>query len=215
MDLPPLLTAAAAVSGALAIASDRRRRQPAFYLFKPLTTALLIAVTALALAAAPAEQQAYRIGLLVGFGFCLLGDIALMFPGNRWFVAGLSAFLIGHLAFVQTFWKTLPALALPGCWPWLALYGIGFLAFLLPRAGRLAPAVLVYCAALLAMVLFAAARPMTLGGTAVLLTLVGALLFALSDTVLALRRFWKPFPGGQAATLSTYYLALGCLAWGG
>lgn len=214
MTLSLWLSLAAALSALLAIASDWHRRHPSFYLFKPLTTGLLIAVAALALAAAPPEQQSYRIGLLVGLGFCLLGDVLLMPAGTRWFAAGLTAFLFGHLAIAQAFWKTLPDPLWPECGWALALYGLLLTGFLLPRAGRLAPAVLLYCLALMAMVLLAAARAEQLGGAGPQLTLAGALLFALSDSILALRRFWRPWPGGQAMTLSTYYLAIGCLAWG-
>ena len=46
-----------------------------------------------------------REGLLIaGLLLCLVGDIALLGTGNRAFVTGLCAFLLGHLAFVAGFY---------------------------------------------------------------------------------------------------------------
>ena len=40
------------------------------------------------------------------------------------------------------------------------------------------------------------------------LAAAGSLLFLVSDTVLALNRFYRPFKGAQAIILSTFYSAL-------
>lgn len=214
---PLPISIAALVCGLATIAADWRVRRPAFYLLKPLTTMLLIGIGVLALIDAQGtDALGYRIALVVALGFCLLGDVALMFHGNRWFAAGLGAFLIAHFVFALAFWKDTPAdfhMALPGWWPLLLLYGLTLAAVLLPRTGKLAPAVVLYCLALMAMVLTVAARFEGLHTGAAQLTMIGALLFVMSDSVLAVCKFIRPFALGQAAILSTYYLALWCMVW--
>jgi len=46
---------------------------------------------------------AFRILLLLALVFCLVGDVALLGHSRRAFLAGLSSFLLGHLAFAAAF----------------------------------------------------------------------------------------------------------------
>src|SRR5689334_5870984 len=96
----PALTAAAAISGLLAIAADwEERRHPAFYALKPVTTILILGIV---LAATPASAE-YRQWIAVALVLSLAGDICLMFPGNAWFIGGLGSFLVAHFAFAAAF----------------------------------------------------------------------------------------------------------------
>lgn len=90
---PQTLALFAVFSALLTIASDWQLRRPVFYLFKPLTTALIIGIAVQTLAGKPEYQQ----WMLAGLVLCLGGDIALMFHSNRAFITGLSAFLLAHL----------------------------------------------------------------------------------------------------------------------
>lgn len=204
------ISCAAAASGLAAIAADWRRRRPAFYLFKPLTTVLIAALVPLLLPAGHTREL-----LLIALAFCLAGDVALMRSGKPAFAMGLSAFLIGHLAFIAGFvLRAGDGAHLPHGWWWLLVPTLPLLAWLLPRTGKLAGPVLLYFAALAGMVLSAgmvAPHP-ALHGHGLLLT--GALLFLVSDSVLAIRRFGKPFLLGQALTLGTYYAGLWCIVVG-
>jgi uncharacterized membrane protein YhhN len=210
-----LLIAAAFASGLAAIASDwNHQRRPLFYVAKPLTTLLVIALAVVSLAQAPD----YRGWVLAALAFCWVGDVALLFTSSRAFIVGLSSFLIGHVLFIAAFLTDLPAapLALPGA-VWLG--GAAFLlavalyaGALLPRTGRLRPAVLVYLLALTAMVLAAVLRAGLGESPLAAWALAGALLFAVSDSVLAYRKFVTAPWWGQPATLATYYLAIGLIA---
>jgi len=51
-------------------------------------------------------------------------------------------------------------------------------------------------------------QPHQLAGTGPWLAAAGSLLFLVSDTLLALDRFWRPFRGAQIAILSTFYSGL-------
>ena len=211
-----LLIAAAVLSGLAAIASDwRGQRRPLFYLAKPLTTVLILALAWVSLSALPPYQAWVMAALLC----CLIGDIALMFKGTRPFVLGLAAFLIGHLLLIAAFATGLPLTPLQV--PLLALIGAaaflllvtGYAAWLLPRTGKLRPAVLLYLSVLSLMVLAALLKSALGERAADDWVLLGALLFALSDAVLAWRKFVAAPWWGQPATLLSYYLAIGLIAW--
>src|SRR6185437_13769566 len=99
-----------------------------------------------------------------------------------------------HLLFVGAFVQGLPAFSVPGP-AWLVIpYGVALLSYLLPRAGSLKLPVLVYCAAIFAMVIAAAGRYAALGDARATFSLVGASLFVLSDSSLAIRQFRGPYP---------------------
>ena len=84
--------------------------------------------------------------------------------------------------------------------------------WLLPRTGSLRWPVLIYLTVLSAMVLVALLRrEAQLPGAT--LTLAGAVLFAISDAVLAYRKFVHALWWGQPVTLASYYVALGLIAW--
>lgn len=210
-----LLLLAIVVSAAVTIAADRGgRRRPVFYLAKPLTTALIVSLAVLTLAPWPD----YRAWVLAAFLACLAGDIALMFTGKRWFVAGLASFLVGHGLLIVAFARELPSTGLAPGTPAL-LFGAlfllavgGYARWLLPRTGSLKFPVLAYLTVLSAMVLVALLRSEAdVPGAAI--TLAGAVLFAISDAVLAYRKFVHAPWWGQPATLASYYAALGLIAW--
>jgi uncharacterized membrane protein YhhN len=204
------LFAAAAISALLAIAADwEERRHRAFYLLKPLTTTLILAA---ALSQVPASGAEYRDCVVIALALSLAGDICLMFEGDGWFTGGLGSFLLAHVGFMVAFLKGV-TLALPPAWTLLPLlYGLGLCAWLLPRAGSLRIPVALYCLVLLGMTLTAALRLHQLGGRPALLAVAGALLFVVSDSSLALRKFAGLYRGAQALILSTYWISIGLIA---
>lgn len=207
-----VLTIAAAISAALAIAADWRdvpaRRHRAFYALKPLTTLLVIGIAL----AAPDAAPAYQRWIVAALVLSLCGDVALMFEGNRAFVAGLGSFLVAHGAFAAAFLQGVAAPDPPGWLAAIVVYAAAMLFVLLPRAGALKVPVLLYCFALAALVFSAAARHAALGDGDSRLALAGALLFLLSDSALGWRRFVGRYWHPQAVILSTYWAAIGLIA---
>ncbi len=199
----------ASLSMVCAIACDWNTRKPAFYLFKPLTTLLVIG-TAFML---PAVDASYARMIEIALVFCLLGDIALMFHGDAAFIAGLSSFLVGHLLFAAAFLHGVPSL-MPGHLAWIGgLFGAIGLYILMPRVGRLRIPVVAYIAVLLAMWLAADARLTQIGGESAMRVLIGASVFIASDSLLAWDRFVKPLPISQPLILGTYFPAIMMIAW--
>ena len=201
--LPLLLTAAIAVYALLAIRADQRGSRRSFYIFKPFTTILILA---LALTIPHAAGGGYRALVAAGLLFSLAGDVFLMLPRDR-FVAGLASFLVAHLLYIAAFAPRPPTLAAPLALGGLLLYGAVLLRALWPHLGRLRAPVAVYAAALLGMAWQAVERWMAGGGTPALLAVAGAALFVASDSTLAWGRFVRRHAWGQAVVLATYYAA--------
>lgn len=158
---------------------------------------LVKAVPAASLAVALLPQSA---GLGAAFFGYALGDLLLL-DKERWFLAGLGAFLAGHLVFVGA---TLGAVS-----PLLFGFGAGValtmcVALWPGLHGPLKIAVPTYATALVGLLVAAAALgPMGIAG---------ALAFLLSDAILALQRFRRLSLGGDLAVMVTYYAALLLLA---
>ncbi|MDE2317310.1 MAG: lysoplasmalogenase [Xanthomonadaceae bacterium] len=202
-----LLAACAAIAGALLAAHSPDGRW-LHWIAKPLATAL---VFALAWRARPAVSARYRHFVLAGIGCSLAGDVLLVLPGDL-FVPGLVAFLLGHACFIAALLGdsrfAVPAWSLLAC----LAYGIANLAALWGAiAAPLRVPVVVYVAVLCSMAGQALARALR-GDAPARLAARGALLFMLSDSVLAWDRFRGPLPLASLWVLATYYLALWWIA---
>lgn len=146
----------------------------------------------------------YARFLTAGLVLSALGDLLL--EGDGLFLAGLAAFLLAHLAYVAAFWSETPALRPLRALPFLA-YGVAAFAFLRPGLGAMAVPVAAYVTAICTMMWRAAARlgasPRgTASGRAALL---GAVLFAASDSLIALDRFHAPIAGVHYAIIVLYW----------
>jgi uncharacterized membrane protein YhhN len=204
---PPemLLWMAILLSGVATIVCEEGGWRRGVYLFKPLTT-ILILVLALG-----GEPGTYRALVCAGLAFSLAGDVFLMLPTDR-FVAGLVSFLIAHLLYIAAFvtegvgftwWAALP----------FALYAAVLLRVLLPRVGDgLRAPVLVYAVTLAAMA-WLAAEVAIRGVPGAEVAAVGAALFVVSDSALAVNRFVRPFRLAQTVVLLTYFAAQTLIAW--
>ncbi len=198
-----ILAIAALVSAVLAIWSDAAGRRPLYRVAKPLTTVLIITVASIAAASAP---PSYKTFVLAGLLFSLLGDVALIFP-EKWFTAGLIAFLTAHAFYILAFkpgpgHQVSATVFLP-----FVLYGLLMFFLLAPGLGKMKLPVLVYIATITIMAGFAAGRFVDLGGTRPLLAFAGAVLFLISDSVLAYDRFAKKIRPAQILILGTYFPA--------
>src|SRR5213592_4490500 len=162
-----------------------------------LSKAMPIVLLAGLVATEPAPVgQAYRWLVFAG----------LLFP--RGFVAGLASFLLAHLLYIAAFAPGTPWNA--SAWALLApfaLVSLVVLRHLWPHLGRERAPVAVYVSVIAVMGWRAAVRvtaaPAASGG----LALAGALLFMLSDGLLATDRFVRRFAAAGAAVMTTYYAA--------
>ena len=139
----------------------------------------------------------------LGLAISLVADILIEVS----FLAGLATFLLAHVAYIVAFsadspgWRPLQAL------PFLA-WGAGVLVYLWPRLGQMRVPVVAYVVVICTMMWRAAAR---IDGSPALLfaegsALVGAVIFAASDTLIALDRFHKPIRGVRYPIILLYWL---------
>jgi alkenylglycerophosphocholine/alkenylglycerophosphoethanolamine hydrolase len=158
----------------------------------------------------------------IGILFSLSGDIALLFI-DRFFVLGLVAFLLAHLAYLVGF--NTPFTASLGVWAVGVAIVLGLSAVRLLRrivAGvrakqaHLVTPVILYSTVITLMLLSALLtlfRP-EWKTTPALLVSLGAFLFYLSDIILAWNRFVAPIKNGRMLNIGAYHLAQIAIAIG-
>jgi len=202
----PLLVAlnAAALASAIAcIHSEAKGPRGLFYVLKPLTTVLILAV---ALAASHGLAGRYQLAILLGLIFSLAGDILLMLPSDR-FVAGLASFLLAHLCYIRAFTAGRGVDSAPLV---LLLYLVFAALVLRALWGHLGPMrvpVALYVAVIVTMAWQAGARATEATSPSAIAGAAGAAIFLASDALLAIARFRGSFPHAQGWILGTYFAA--------
>lgn len=178
------------------------------YVLKPLPVVLLMVVVGLS---ATVDST---IGLLFIFGLVLsaTGDVILI--DRQRFLHGLGAFFLAHVVYIVALWLLLPVS--PRLWlvALLSVWGGVMLWRLRPHLGSLLVPVLCYITIINVMMWLALEVHAGFGTPESRLLALGALLFGVSDTFLALDHFRAPFPGSKALILITYYLAQAGMAVG-
>ncbi len=158
-------------------------------------------------------QVGWWFGL--GLGFSLAGDIFLLLR-SRFFIAGLGAFLATHVCYIIGFnqnavvfsWWMLIHLGIVGAIVTIAypkiIHGVRrrleYKKLTIPVSLYILTIVLMLVSAL-----FCWFRPDWGYGPAVV-TAAGALLFTISDSLLAAGRFLRPIPYGNFMVMFTYHL---------
>ena len=183
------------------------------YITKPAVTLALICWLIL-----NGGFQGQLIYFVIGLIFSLAGDIFLMLPNEK-FIAGLVSFLFAHIAFILGFSSVIPKFSAAGL---ILLILVGLNAFELFRQisnglrsrGQeyfITP-VLIYTIVISLMLVSAL---LTMVGPnsewnpfPSLMVSFGALLFVLSDTLLAWNKFVNPIKYGNIFVIVTYHLAL-------
>jgi len=190
------LAALAAAGDWLAVGWREKRLE---YVCKPLVMVFL-----LALAASFEVDGGEQRWFLAALGLSLLGDVLLMLPRDA-FVAGLVAFLLGHLAYVAGLWSGgvsglgfVIGLAVAA----VAVAVVGGRIVTTVRAGEqraLAIPVVGYMTVISVMVASAigTTEPFAIGGAA---------LFYGSDALIAWQRFVRPRPWQPLAIIVAYHL---------
>ena len=191
-----------------------RKTDRLIYVFKPVSTLLVIAV-AVAAAYSSGGVGNFNLLIILGLIFSLGGDLALMPPDtqNR-FRIGLILFLTAHVLYLAAFWK-LGAWALPDL-----LIGAGLLVvvvsyymLLRPNLGSMKIPVIIYILVICLMV-SRASSTLFAGNVSrekAVLMFVGAILFLLSDVMLSANRFWKPWKY-ERSSLAFYFSGQLCFA---
>lgn len=151
----------------------------------------IIAVTAVwGTAAAPAEWRTYVTFITVGLILGLIGDIVICQKGTGGFLSGMIYFALGHVCYIVGFLQ----ISKYAKWS-IPIFAILYLSIVLIvrkldiHPGKLTVPAAVYCAIIIFMVSLAATAAFSLSKGFIVLT--GAILFAISDGILAYGTFGK------------------------
>lgn len=198
----------------LLIRAEFLQNRKQVYFFKPIATLLVISIVILSFFRLNESNALYSMWILVALTFSLGGDVALMFKSKSAFMIGLVLFLIAHVIYSIAFLK-FNGLVKQDQWiaiMMLIMAGIGYY-YLYPGLGQMKMPVLVYVLVISFMLHRALA---TLFGTYFNQTqatfiAVGAGLFYISDLILAVNKFRKPFKYHRIS-LAFYYSGQALLA---
>jgi uncharacterized membrane protein YhhN len=195
--LPFLLGMMVAV--ALVLRGERTGQRVLVWVFKPLASAMFVAIGWLLYASPNLPGSWILLALLL----CLAGDVLLMIEGGL--LPGLVAFLLGHVAYVAAFHAMAPA----HTWPVVLSVPVVVASalatrWLWPHLGKMRGPVLAYVTVITVMVW--AAAGVADAGVAPLKVLAGAVLFYLSDLSVARDRFVRKAFVNRAWGLPAYYL---------
>ena len=155
--------------------------------------------------------------LLAALLFSWLGDVALLWSGSTFFMIGLGCFLVAHLFYIRFFHAVRMQELVAGRW-WLlvivALYYAALITLLIPFLGEMKNPVLVYGLVISLMLLIALHLLFIPNRQAGRWMAVGAVLFVLSDSLLAIDKFYSPFTAAAPLIMLTYGLAQYCIVEG-
>lgn len=202
-----ILTSAVLCSAIFCIHAKYKKFHNQLLIFKPLTLILILLIATIF----PAIEPNYKIFIVTGLVFSLLGDIFLIFP-EKHFKNGLIVFLIGHICYIIAFsvstgfhftsWIFLP----------IVVVGAIYLRLILPYSGKMKLPIIIYITMIMIMVWMAVERFHSDPTLRTILPAIGAILFMISDAVLALNKFRKPFFSAELIILTTYFTAQWFLA---
>ncbi|MFY2558107.1 lysoplasmalogenase [Corallococcus terminator] len=152
-------------------------------------------------------RERYARWVFAGLGLSLLGDV-LLDAGPGMFLPGLGAFLLAHVSYTAAYLTVTRGLQWVRALPFLLL-ALSASVLLWPSLGAMALPVTAYVVVICTMAWRAAA----LQGASGLSRLeqraafAGALLFAASDGLLAIKLFVRPLPGASYAIMLLYWAA--------
>ena len=179
------------------------------FVLKPLLMPVLIAATLLL-----SVKTSGRKKIIAALFFSFLGDVFLLFEYKTpmFFMLGLFYFLVTHIFYIAWFIQIgKPGTSTIRRHPYLviliALYTTALLYFLMPGLGDLKIPVIIYACIISVMLYFSLRLPYRIGKTARQLLITGALCFVISDSLLAINKFYKPFPFALVLIMLTYCLA--------
>jgi uncharacterized membrane protein YhhN len=161
--------------------------------------------------------------LFTGLFFSLFGDVFLLyeFKNALFFIFGLASFLLTHIFYIIYFLKIKsPQVSLLRQQPWLGAlvlaYGCSLVMLLYPGLYDLKIPVMLYAAVICSMLLCSLHVFYKAGRPANVYFVAGALLFVISDSLLAVNKFLNPFPLAGVFIMLTYcaaqfFIVKGCV----
>jgi len=216
----PVVAFAGCAVEAVFIVFEYQKKPLAALILKTLASLMFILLGVLC--TLRAANGSYAAVILAGLVFGAIGDVCLNLRhlvgerGKQVFMAGIAAFLIGHLFYLFALIRRAPQMLLWSV-PLCAVLSFFLLRFILKRIevqGALKTFGIVYLVVVFFMMCCAVGLlPVDPSNPAYRLFTLGAVLFAASDVLLVFNQFGKKaYPAFRAMNLSLYYLGQICIA---
>ena len=155
--------------------------------------------------------------MLLALTMSLIGDVFLMLDDISpiYFIAGLLSFLLAHLFYILVFLNRRNNKIKPlGFFTILIIYTFGLLYLVKNGLGTMLYPVIIYVLAILSMAITASLRKGNVPTLSYNLVLTGALLFLISDSFVAINKFYLAIPGEHIIIMSSYSIAQYCIVMG-
>jgi uncharacterized membrane protein YhhN len=185
------------------------RNHPVQIASKPLVVLSLIAYF---LASTKGVQSDLKKWIVMSLVFSVIGDVFLLFQRSDsiFFILGLSAFMVAHIFYIIFFHSVRVRETIESRW-WLLLiivvyYG-GMIYFLSPYLGDMSLPVRIYGIVISFMLMLAMHMTYLPDRKTGLLILLGATLFIISDSILAINKFYAHFRFSGLVIMGTYGIA--------
>jgi len=147
---------------------------------------------------------------VLGMFFCFVGDVLLMFKGANFFMYGLGAFLLGHMVYIKITVRFLPkdltVKMITSALPFVIFFG-ALMYLIYPNLNEMLIPVVVYGVTIATFGSVAFLNYRSEKSTENLWLFVGAILFILSDSLIALNKFYEPNDLYGVTIMITYILA--------
>lgn len=184
------------------------------YATKPLLMILLLLI--FTFSSIDQKSPAFRLTIMA-LTFSWLGDIFLLFQSRneKFFMLGLGAFLIAQIIYIIDYNKMQLQIK-----PdkkskvfvniriiFLILIGVALYSMLYNHIGELKIPIAIYTTAIITMSIVAVKRKGRTSDKSFLLIYFGALLFVMSDSMIAINQFIEPIIYGRFLIMFTYILA--------
>ena len=151
----------------------------------------------------------------LGIILSLIGDVLLMISLERLFMVGLVAFLLAHVTYLVGFNIPVPEIS---AWGFVLAIIVGLGGMRITRRilasltanghGRMRIPIIIYSVVISLMLLSAMMKltDLTWDASAAVLVSVGALMFYISDIILAWHKFVSPIQHGRIYNIGAYHL---------
>ena len=185
------------------------KNQLAEYVSKPMIVVLL---TFYFISGTSQTNSVLKKWIITALLFSWIGDVLLLFQpkGSIFFLFGLSAFLLAHIFYIVFFHRIRVKENIRSN-PWLlaivVIYYVTLIIFLSPYLADMRLPVRIYGIVISFMFLLAMHMLFVKNKTAGRLMMIGALLFVISDSILAINKFYQSFEIAGVAIMLTYGLA--------
>lgn len=147
---------------------------------------------------------------VLGMFFSFVGDVLLMFNGANFFISGLLAFLLAHVVYIKVTSSFLPkdltVKMISSALPFVVFFAI-LMYLVYPNLGEMLIPVAVYGIVISTFGAVTLLNHRSEKSTENLWLFIGAAIFILSDSLIALNKFYEPNEIYGVAIMITYILA--------